>query len=298
MKPLFMWAGGKNKMLKKYQPYLPEKFDKYVEPFFGGGAMFIWAYNKCPDAEFHINDINPHIMDIYRSVKNDVNSFMDKLDQLSDAYLPLEKLPPLKYKKDGKNIKEYRGRAKFYFDLRTEYAFDYQKWNKTEESAVLYFLMKTGFNGIWQINKNTGGRFGTPAGLLNQKDKVYDKQVVLGWNKMLQNTHIYNTDFENLKSRCDNGTFLFMDPPYRDSFTQYNTDFNDDEQRRVIKVLDHAKKNGAYVMLSNRDAGDNFFENECPNHSIVKFDVTYTAGRRKKTEDSFEAKKATEVLIF
>jgi site-specific DNA-adenine methylase len=39
-----MWAGGKNKMLEKYQPFLPETFKSYVEPFFGGGVMFIWAY--------------------------------------------------------------------------------------------------------------------------------------------------------------------------------------------------------------------------------------------------------------
>ena len=44
MKPLFMWAGGKKKLLKKYEPHLPQDFDTYVEPFLGGGAMFIWAY--------------------------------------------------------------------------------------------------------------------------------------------------------------------------------------------------------------------------------------------------------------
>ena len=68
MKPLFMWAGGKNKMLAKYEKEgcLPDSFTSYIEPFFGGGAMFIWAYKKNPKANFFINDINPHIMEIYR----------------------------------------------------------------------------------------------------------------------------------------------------------------------------------------------------------------------------------------
>ena len=35
MKPLFMWAGGKNKMLKKYAKYLPTSVEHYVEPFLG-----------------------------------------------------------------------------------------------------------------------------------------------------------------------------------------------------------------------------------------------------------------------
>ena len=51
-KPLYMWAGGKSRMLKKYANLLGEvSFDKYIEPFFGAGAMFIWAYEKNPKAE-------------------------------------------------------------------------------------------------------------------------------------------------------------------------------------------------------------------------------------------------------
>ena len=42
MKPLFMWAGGKNKMMKHYQPYLPSYVTQYQEPIFGGGAMIIY----------------------------------------------------------------------------------------------------------------------------------------------------------------------------------------------------------------------------------------------------------------
>ena len=41
MKPLFIWAGGKNKMLKHYKPFMPKEVNTYCEPFFGGGAMYI-----------------------------------------------------------------------------------------------------------------------------------------------------------------------------------------------------------------------------------------------------------------
>jgi len=60
MKPLFMWAGGKTRLLKKYQESngLPANFDSYVEPFLGGGAMFVWAHNKNPSAQFYLNDSN------------------------------------------------------------------------------------------------------------------------------------------------------------------------------------------------------------------------------------------------
>ena len=68
MKPLFMWAGGKSKLIKHYEPYLPQTFECYHEPFFGGGAMFIWAYEKNPNAKFYINDVNPHIVQIYKAI--------------------------------------------------------------------------------------------------------------------------------------------------------------------------------------------------------------------------------------
>jgi DNA adenine methylase len=268
-------------MLKHYQSLLPERFDTYIEPFFGGGAMFIWAYKKNPNAKFVINDINSSIVNIYLAVKNDVDRFINLMDALNSKYIILNK----------------DERAVFYINLRHEHAYDYQKWDKTEEAAVLYFLMRTGFNGIWQINKNTNGRFGTPKGLLNQKDSVYDKNNVLEWNKALQNTSILSGDYSIVKSQATSESFMFLDPPYRDSFTQYDIDFNDSEQMRLIDFMEDCVKAGANVWLCNRDGEDGFWESNKRNFSIHRFPVTYTAGRRKKTEDGFEAKRATEILL-
>lgn len=283
MKPLYIWAGGKNKMLKKYVDHLPKSFSTYVEPFFGGGAMYCWAYQKNPDARFVINDINESIINIYTSIKYDLDNFINRMDELSNEYLPLDK----------------PSRKEYYFNLRHQHAFDYEVWDRTIESATLYFLMKTGFNGIWQINKNTNGRFGTPSGLLNQKDKVYDKENVLEWHTALQNTTILSGDFSDTLEYSTEGSYTFLDPPYRGSFTQYGVDFDDKIQLSVIEHLNKCKEQGSYALLSNRDVGDGFFEDNVGNNQMVYFDVTYTAGRRKKNDDgSFSAKPAKEVLIF
>ena len=283
MKPLYIWAGGKNKMLKKYADYLPKSFSTYVEPFFGGGAMYCWAYRKNPDARFVINDINESIINIYTSIKYDLSNFINKMDELSNEYLPLDK----------------PSRKEYYFNLRHQHAFDYEAWDKTIESATLYFLMKTGFNGIWQINKNTNGRFGTPSGLLNQKDKVYDKENVLEWHAALQKTTILSGDFSETLEHSTEGSYTFLDPPYRGSFTQYGIDFDDKIQMSVLDHLNKCKEQGSYTLLSNRDVGDGFFEDNVGDNKMAYFNVTYTAGRRKKNNDgSFSAKPAKEVLIF
>ena len=174
--------------------------------------------------------------------------------------------------------------------MRTENAEDYLKWSSHEESVVLYFLMKTGFNGIWQINKNTNGRYGKPSGLLNQKDSVYDKENLKEWSYVLNSTDsvITSGDWKEVPM----GDFTFYDPPYRDSFADYNTKFPDSETEELIRRVE----NNNNVWLCNRDSGDMFFENR--RASLKKFPITYTAGRRKKTENGFSAKKATEILLY
>ena len=280
-KPLFIWAGGKNKMLKHYLPIMPKQVDTYVEPFFGGGAMFCHIVQNYSPKKLVINDVNADIVRIYNSIKNNLPEFLFKLDSYCNVYLPMNK----------------EDRKKYYFEVRHEHAYDFDKWSEAEEAATLYFLMKTGFNGIFQINKNTNGRYGTPAGLLNQTDKVYELDVVNWWNQALQNTEIMSGDWkECLKQVPDeDNTFVFLDPPYRDSFTSYGQTFGDDEQEKLIKYVRSRKLSTAF--LCNRDAEDGWFEERLGKLIMDKFPVTYTAGRRKQTEEGFEAKQATEVLI-
>ncbi len=280
-KPLFIWAGGKNKMLKHYLPIMPKQVDTYVEPFFGGGAMFCHIVQNYSPKKLVINDVNADIVRIYNSIKNDLPEFLVKLDSYCSVYLPMNK----------------EDRKKYYFEVRHEHAYDFDKWSEAEEAATLYFLMKTGFNGIFQINKNTNGRYGTPAGLLNQTDKVYELDVVNWWNKALQNTEIMSGDWkECLKQVPDeDNTFVFLDPPYRDSFTSYGQTFGDEEQEKLIKYVRSRKLSTAF--LCNRDAEDGWFEERLGKLIMDKFPVTYTAGRRKQTDEGFEAKQATEVLI-
>jgi len=280
-KPLFIWAGGKNKMLKHYLPIMPKQVDTYVEPFFGGGAMFCHIVQNYQPKKLVINDVNADIVRIYNSIKNNLPEFLVKLDSYCNVYLPMNK----------------EDRKKYYFEVRHEHAYDYDKWSEAEEAATLYFLMKTGFNGIFQINNNTNRRYGTPAGLLNQKDKVYELDVVKWWNQALQNSEVMSGDWkECLKQVPDeDNTFVFLDPPYRDSFTSYGQTFGDDEQEKLIKYVRSRKLSTAF--LCNRDAEDGWFEERLGKLIMNKFPVTYTAGRRKQTEEGFEAKQATEVLI-
>lgn len=346
MKPLFMWAGGKSKMLEKYEPYLPKTFKGYCEPFLGGGAMFIWAYKANPQAQFILSDINEPIINIYRAIKNDHDNFCAVLDALSSEYLPLDAPPkPLKkgatqqekdtlakikketkeFEKQHKLVLQHKksvendwhkiyelnpSRRSFYFKTRIDYQYHFDKFNPIEEAATLYFLMKTGFNGIWQLKgrwnedqEQAKGRFNTPCGLMNQTTKVYDKENVLEWHRALQNATLLVGDYKDTIKNVKEGFYVFMDPPYRGSFADYGTQSDDQFQDSVVKFAHQCRDKGALTLLSNREMDDGFFEERADGDKIVKFDVTYTAGRRKATVDedgneTFTATKAQEILMI
>ena len=292
MKPLYIWAGGKNKMIPKYlaDPGIPYTgYDTFVEPFFGGGAMMIHIYQNNPNVKkFVMNDVNPEIVGVYTAIKNDVDNFIKRMDTLQAAYLPLSKVD----------------RKKFYYDLRTEYTTKWTQWNSTDESATLYFLMKTGFNGIWQTNQSSNGRFATPSGLLNHTTKCYDKDNVLEWNVFLQKVDIHCGDWSACTNNITGNAFFFFDPPYRDSFTSYSQVFSDQDHLNLMNFCKTADQAGHIVMYCNRDAGDTFYTDNKGQLDISYYNVTYTAGRRKQNKDdagaitSQTAKSAREILLY
>lgn len=274
MKPLFTWAGGKTKVMKHYSPFIPTSFDNYCEPFFGGGAMFVYVMNQYSPKNVWINDINSDIISIYQCVKSHYDEFILRLNDLESKFLPLTK----------------EDRKKLYYEIRLSHAYDYESWSKPYESSTLYFLMKTGFNGIYQLNRNTNGRYGTPSGLLNQKDGIYDRGVIKWWRDALQNVTITSEDWADVQ--LSGNTFYFYDPPYRDSFADYGNGFSDDDLMKLIRFAERQDK----VFIANRD--DNNWFRDKTSLDFHHFDITYTAGRRKKTDDGFKAKKAREILLY
>lgn len=291
-KPLFIWAGGKNKMLKHYKDLMPsvEDIHSYSEPFLGGGAMFLCVIDKYDIKKAYLNDINHDIIGVYQSIKNHPQDFCVIVDDYQGRFIPLPKPNPTRDKSNRDHWTKPNNRKKLFYEVREEYITNYDNWTYLEKSAVLYFLMKTGFNGIWQSSKKAEGKFYTPSGLLNQKDVIYDKANVLRWNEILNDYNVTLTSDDWKKVPISD--FTFYDPPYRDSFTNYNTIFPDSEHKLLIEKVENNKN----VWLCNRDAGDGFFD-DC-DAILKRFPVTYTAGRRKKTDDGHEAKKAIEILLY
>lgn len=270
LKPLFRWAGGKSKMIKHYLPYFPEKVDSYVEPFLGAGSMFLYIKKTFNPKKIHLNDINGELMCIYKDIQAYPEEFIKEVKKLEAEYLPLSK----------------DKRKEFYYKWRDLYIEEYN-------SQVLFFLLKTCFNGIWQTANASKGMFYTPAGLLNET-KIVDEDQILGWSQALKGVILTHESWEKVSGVKD--SFIFADPPYRDSFTTYGKVFTDDHQ---LKLLNELRGSPNSVFLCNKDCRDDFFsEKNIKPFSKIEIEVTHTAGRRKKEEQGFSAKKATEILLY
>lgn len=95
MQPLIKWPGGKSKEYAEIKNLIP-KHTRYIEPFFGGGAIFF----KLQPKKAIINDICEELIEFYRFVKgeNDKKEFKNYLYDYVDNW---EKIP--KYIKIFKN---------------------------------------------------------------------------------------------------------------------------------------------------------------------------------------------------
>ena len=295
LKPFYMWAGGKTRLLKYYRPIINtimrdhNHIMEYVEPFFGGGALYadMWnLYNN--DLLYAVNDVNTELMELLAVVKSDkVNDFMSACKQYADEMLAL----------DGKE-----NRKTWYYDLRKRYWMQHDSMVSWERSAMLFILMRTGFNGIWQSCVEANGLFATPAGLLNQTKvkQLFDESMLTGWHDALQHTVIHTGSYTdvNTESMQSGKALIYLDPPYRHSFTTYGTGFNDEDQKALCEWMITMHDAGNIIMMSNRtEDDDSFFKDLLPMATFHDFDITYTAGRRKKHDDgSFTAKPAHEFL--
>ena len=82
MQPIIKYRGGKSKELHVLIPYIPHFEGRYVEPFFGGGAMF---FHLEPENAI-INDINTPLIEFYKGVRNNYPKLRKELDKLEKIY--------------------------------------------------------------------------------------------------------------------------------------------------------------------------------------------------------------------
>ena len=291
-KPFLKWAGGKGQLLSQLDEYLPQRLNEreftYIEPFVGGGAMLFHMLQKFPKIrKAVINDINPHLVTAYRTIKDRPQELIERLQSLELQYYAL----------DGEEDKK-----DFYLEARR--IFNEEFLDEVDRTKYLIFLNRTCFNGLYRVNAK--GKFNVPFGCY-LRPTICNTETILADSEALNSVDvtILNGDFEEVLNHMGEGyNFFYFDPPYRplnatSSFTSYSKeDFNDDEQirlRNFCASLD--ERLGVGWMLSNADCSaknpeDLFFEK-----LYDRFYINRVFASRAINANPTKRGKLTELLI-
>ena len=73
VRPILKWAGGKRQLLPELRPFYPRRFDRYLEPFLGSGAVFLDLHNRglLDGRKVALSDINADVIGCYRAVRDE-----------------------------------------------------------------------------------------------------------------------------------------------------------------------------------------------------------------------------------
>ena len=226
MKPMLKYRGGKSKEIPHIMEFVPRFSGRYIEPFFGGGALFFYL----EPTQSIINDVNSKLMNFYRGVRNDFATLRSELNQIERLYesnrLDFEELKS-RYPHDRVPDKN----EELYYQMRDMYN---AKEEKTYSEALLYyFINKASYSGMIRYNAN--GEFNVPYGRYKH---LNTQCVTKSHSTLLKRADLFNKDYREIFDICDSNDFIFLDPPDDCVFSDYGNEaykdgFNEDSHRKL-----------------------------------------------------------------
>ncbi len=228
--PILKWVGGKRQLLDSIEPLIP-KCSTFYEPFIGGGAVL---FSRQPDKAV-INDLNPELINVYLTIKNEPKALIEKLKEHRD------------------NSSE-----EYFYSIR---ALDrdkevFENMMNVERAARIIYLNKTCYNGLFRVNSS--GEFNSPWGRYknpNITNETTINALHTYFNKA--NITIKCGDYREALKGIRKGAFIYFDPPYMPisssaSFTGYTAGgFGEQEQIALKEQCDALNEKGIKFLVSN-----------------------------------------------
>lgn len=275
--PFIKWAGGKRQLLEQINKRMPKNYNRYFEPFVGGGAVL---FNLQPKNAI-INDINTSLINAYRQIKKLPIELIEAIEEL-DSNIP----------EDGKAY--YYGIRQKYNDKLMQEDFD------VELAAMFIFINKHCFNGLYRVNGK--GLFNVPYN--NSRQASYNAENIMEISKYLKTITILDGDFEIACKDASEGDFIFFDSPYAPlnptTFESYTKEgFDKDSHIRLAELFKKLTIKGCHCMLTNHNTE---FVNELYNslfedNSKYKIFIDVVSVKRMINSDA-NNRKGEEVIIY
>lgn len=230
MQPIIKYRGGKSKELHTLIPHIPHFEGRYIEPFFGGGAMY---FHLEPEAAI-INDINTPLINFYKGVRNNYSKLRKELDKLEKVYKKNRKaFEALKALHPNERVED--ANESLYYQIRDMY--NGLIPSTISRAAIYYFINKTAYSGM--IRYNSKGEFNVPYGRYKHLNtSIVSKEH----SDLLKKAEIYNGDYQAVFEIATQDDFIFLDPPYDCIFSDYGNEvhkdgFGEDNHRQLAQDI-------------------------------------------------------------
>ena len=221
MVPFLKWAGGKRWLVSNHSDLFPAKFNYYLEPFVGSGAVYFHLLPK----KAVLGDTNIDLITTYKAIKTG-------------------------WQKVEKELRKHHyNHSKFYY----YYIRSLRPRTPHTLAARFIYLNRTCWNGLYRVNRM--GQFNVPIG--TKTDVLLDADDFGTTARILRNAKLVSKDFENVIDRSESGDFLFIDPPYTvkhnyNGFIKYNDLlFKWEDQERLQAAIVRAKRRRVIILLTN-----------------------------------------------
>lgn len=287
----FFYVGDKYRILSQILPYFPAQINAYVEPFVGGGSVFLNVKAK----KFILNDIDKNMIKLHNYLSTCSSCSDIFFEQITNRILELglsrsfmedvvssdlkAKYPKTYYAKYNKES---------YVRLRNEY-------NENKENILdLYLLLIYGFNRILRFNSK--GDFNLPVGNVDFNKNVVNALETYFKNVCSKTIHFFNfdyKDFVNMLTYREND-FIYLDPPYLITFSEYNKLWNEQKERELLELLDELTKNKIKWAISNLVADYNkgthneIFDNWMQKYNVHEINSYYISFNNNKVRPTRE----------
>jgi DNA adenine methylase len=219
--PFLKWAGGKRWFIQRHSDLLPAKFNRYIEPFLGGGSVF---FHLRPERAL-LGDINADLIAAYEGLRDHWSGLKRSLQY---------------HQRMHSDDHYYRVRAT-------------KPTSLVRQASRMIYLNRTCFNGIFRVNLD--GEFNVPRGTKNEV--VLETDDFREASRLLSNAELRVDDFESLIKEARLGDLVFADPPYTvrhnlNGFIKYNEKlFSWGDQERLAASLSAAQRRGAQIVCTN-----------------------------------------------
>ncbi len=219
--PFLKWAGGKRWLVQNHSQLFPTRFNTYIEPFLGSGAVFF----KLRPAKAILSDSNDELINAFQAIKDNWRQVAKHLQ-----------------------VHHTNHSKEYYYHVRSQVL-----QSRYKRAARLIYLNRTCWNGLFRVNRN--GVFNVPIGTKTDVLLPTDRFDEVAY--ILKSAHLIVTDFEDIIDQAQINDFIFADPPYtakhnNNGFLKYNEKlFGWNDQVRLRNSLIRAKNRGAKILVTN-----------------------------------------------